>query len=119
MSAGILSEPAPDPETEPERAGFAALVMHDPPGLCQVTGIGNGHIRREFAPYFITQPQPGIDIGQARANLPGGVGLGIEIEFRLWLKDQAVGQQEIVRSSRREANRPRSLTYAVACTSNW
>src|ERR1700761_9384294 len=86
------SESYDDPEVRCALSILSGIVC----GAAERPTIADSGIRRQFAADFVAQPQSGIDVGQARADMPRRIGRAVKIEFRLGLKNPLLGQQQIV-----------------------
>ena len=109
--AARASEPAPDAEDEAHSARALASLPGEIRRSGRISRIGDADIGREFPADLVTQPQAGIDVGKAGADLPAGIGLAVEIQLDLRLQDQPLRDEQIVGGRELAAARwPPSLT---------
>src|SRR5258707_11021914 len=68
----------------------------EPCGVATLAVVGDPDIGSKLAADFVPQTQAGIEIGQTGTETPSGISLAIEVHLDLRLRDQAIGQQQVV-----------------------
>ncbi len=98
MYSSVASRLVPDARAEDQAriVDVAAFLAGERRGLAEGPGVGETDVRGEFAGDLVTQPQTGIDLGQTRADPPGGLALAIEVHLDLGLQNQPVGNEQVV-----------------------
>ena len=65
-------------------------------GIAKLRAVGQSYIGGEFATEFVAEAQASVEIGKAAANSAGRIGMAIEIHLDFGLRNQALGNQQVV-----------------------
>src|SRR5574337_1785734 len=112
---GVLFRSLPLPPSKPDSdAGNDLPVENRLLILARVVGAGTDaahpvhpDVRCKLAPDFVAQTQTELDVGHATANASLRIVSAIQIDFRLRLEDQALGEQHLVLDPQARRGTPR------------
>jgi hypothetical protein len=96
--ASLALVPKANAEDETGMVRIAAFLTSEGGGLTERSRVRDSDIGREFSADFVTDAQTSIDLRKARADSAARVVLAVEVHFDLRLRDQAVRDQQIVRT---------------------
>src|SRR5437879_1701956 len=88
--------PHPDAEDETHVVGDCSFVTRERGSVAKFAVVRDPDIRGELAAEFVPQAQPRIEFRQAGTDGACRIVLAVEVQFNLGLRDQTIGQQQVV-----------------------
>ena len=92
----IVLVPNADSENEAGIVDDSTFFARKPGRVAECLRVGESDIRGELAADLVADAQAGIELRKSRTDAPAGIAFAIEIHFDLRLRNQPIGDQQLI-----------------------